>query len=171
MTRGTLFYYENDNEIYSSVEFNGDMYHDEEGSMGQVVIDLMKKGISNVDDFKKMVTIINKDYKYDDGNEIYLINDEAIGTDIKETIEWIETKRRDMIKTNNDPRTWDKTPTFKDVSTWQFWGMPNLSDYSYIYNNSNKELEIKTADNKPMIIPPNHIGVLCFGHFDCVIGG
>lgn len=169
MTRGTLFYYENDNEVYSSVEFNGDMYHEVEGSMGQVVIDLMKKGISSVADFKKMVSKVNEDYKYDDGNEIHLINEEAIDNYIKETIDWVENERNDLKGTSWDARKWDKKPTFKDANTWQYWGMPNLSDYSYIYNNSNKELEIKTADNKLMIIPPKHIGVLCFGHFDCVV--
>ena len=171
MTRGTLFYYESDDKIYSSTEFNGDMYHgtpEESEGMGAEVIKLMSN-LKNLDDFKKVLKKINTHYKYDEGNDYYPVGEKAIAKDIADTIEWIDKERLDLKGSNLDPRTWKARPTFKDVRTWHFWGVPNLSDYSYIFNNSGKDLVLTTKSEVPeMIIPNGALGVLNFGRKDCI---
>lgn len=172
MTRGTLFYYESDTEIWSSTEFNGDMYHgtpENPEGIGDEVIELMQ-GLEDLDDFKGVLAKINRHYKYEEGNDCYSVSDEAIAISNKRAIEWIDNERPDLKGNDHfDPRAMEKTPTFKDVRTWHFWGMPNLSDYTYIYNNSGKDLVIKT-DSKPikMTIPDGALGVLNFGSRDCL---
>ena len=172
MTRGTLFYYESDTEIWSSTEFNGDMYHgtpeNPEGN-GDEVIKLMA-GLESLDDFKDVLAKINKHYGYEEGNDCYSVSDEAIAISNMRAIEWIDNERPDLKGDKHfDPRAMEKIPTFKDVRTWHFWGTPNLSDYTYIYNNSGKDLVIKT-DSKPikMTIPDGALGVLNFGSRDCL---
>ena len=169
MTRGTLFYYESDNKVWSSTVFNGDMYHGtpaEPQGYGDDVIKLMQK-ISNVDDFKEILVEINKNYGYDEGNDCYSVGKAAITKDIKATIKCIDEERRDLKGSSMDPRTWEEKPSFKDVRTWQFWGTPNLSDYSYIYNNSGEDLVMITRDNgEEMIIPDGCCGVLNYGSKD-----
>lgn len=172
MTRGTLFYYESDNEVYSSTEFNGDMYHGtatEPQGMGDEVIKLMTN-LEGLDDFKGVLAEINTHYNYDEGNDCYPVDISAIDEDIARTIEWIDNERTDLKGNKSaDPREWDKKPSFKDTNTWQFWGVPNLSDYSYIYNNSGAELRIKTVGKgKEMIIPNEAVGVLNYGANDCI---
>lgn len=171
MTRGTLFYYESDNKVWSSTEFNGDMYHGtpaEPQGYGDDVIKLMQK-ISNVDDFKEILVEINKNYGYKEGNDCYSVSKAAITRDIKAIIKYIDEERPDLRGSDMDPRTWKKKPSFRDVRTWQFWGTPNLSDYSYIYNNSGENLVMITRDNgKEMIIPDGCCGVLNYGSKDCL---
>lgn len=171
MTRGTLFYYESDDKIYSSAEFNGDMYHgtpEEPDGIGDEVIALMS-GLNSLDDFKEVLKQINKHYKYEEGNEYYIVDDKAVAEDIELTIEWIDKERLDLKGSDLDPRTWKARPTFKDLRTWRFWGVPNLSDYSYIYNNSGKDLVLTTKSNEPeMIIPDGALGVLNYGRKDCI---
>lgn len=172
MTRGTLFYYESDTEIWSSTEFNGDMYHgtpEEPQGEGDKVIKLMT-GLKNLDDFRNVLKEINKDYNYDEGGDCWLISDEAIAKVIKRDIEWIEKDRPDLKGNKDfDPRAMERIPTFKDVRTWHFWGTPNLSDYSYIYNNSGKDLLITTNSQTPgMIIPDGAVGVLNYGSNDSI---
>lgn len=172
MTRGTLFYYESDENVWSSTEFNGDMYHgtpEEPEGEGDKVIELMS-GLKSLNDFKKVLKEINKDYGYKEGNNCWSVSDEAIAEESKQAIEWIENERPDLKGNDNfDPRAMERIPTFKDTRTWHYWGTPNLSDYSYIYNNSGKDLVIKT-DSKPikMVIPDGALGVLCFGSKDCI---
>ena len=172
MTRGTLFYYESDKEIWSSTEYNGDMYHgtpEEPQGTGDEVIKLMA-GLETLDDFRDMLAKINKHYKYDEGNDCWSVSDEAIAISNAKAIEWIDNERPDLKGNDHfDPRVWKKIPTFKDVRTWKFWGTPNLSDYSYIYNNSGKDLVIKT-NSRPMkmVIPDGCVGVLNYGSKDCL---
>ena len=171
MTRGTLFYYESDDKVWSSTEFNGDMYHNEEGykSNGDEVIELMQN-LESVDDFIDVLIKINHHYKYDEGDGCYSVSEAALEKDRQCVIEWIDKERPDLKGNEyHDPRAWGKVPTFKDVRTWQFWGVPNLSDYTYIYNNSGKDLVIKTK-SKPikMTIPHGCLGVLNFGSKDCL---
>ena len=85
MTRGTLFYYESDNEVYSSTEFNGDMYHGtatEPQGMGDEVIKLMTN-LEGLDDFKGVLAEINTHYNYDEGNDCYPVDISAIDEDIE----------------------------------------------------------------------------------------
>ena len=85
MTRGTLFYYEDDNNIWSSTEFNGDMYHgtpEKPKGRGDDVIKLMAN-LESLDDFKDVLVKINKHYQYDEGNDCYSVSDESIEKDIK----------------------------------------------------------------------------------------
>jgi hypothetical protein len=170
MTRGTLFYYESASKVWSSTEFNGDMYHgtpEKPEGEGDKVIKLMTN-LNSLDDFKTVLKEINKDYDYKEGNDCWSVAKDAIDEDIKNTIKWIETERKDLIGNKTmDPREWDKKPTFKDVNTWDFWGTPNLSDYSYIYNNSGRKLTITTREGK-MDIPNGGLGVLNYGRNDCI---
>lgn len=172
MTRGTLFYYEDDEHVYSSTEYNGDMYHgtpDAPQGMGDEVIKLMTN-LESLDDFKAVLAEINHHYKYEEGNDCWLVSDEAIAKDNKKAIEWIEKDRPDLKGNKDfDPRAMERIPTFKDVRTWQFWGTPNLSDYSYIYNNSGKDLLITTNSQTPgMIIHDGAVGVLNYGSNDSI---
>ena len=171
MTRGTLFYYESDNKVWSSVEFNGDMYHGtpaEPEGYGDDVIRLMQK-LSSVDDFKTVLVETNKNYDYKEGNNCYSVGKAAITRDIKAIIKHIDEERLDLKGSDLDPRTWKEKPSFKDVRTWHFWGIPNLSDYSYIYNNSGEDLVMITRDNgEEMIIPDGCCGVLNYGSKDCL---
>ena len=172
MTRGTLFYYESDTHVWSSTEFNGDMYHgtpDDPQGEGDKVIELMT-GLKSLDDFKNVLKEINKDYGYDEGNDCWSVSDEAIAINNKKDIEWIDNKRPDLKGDENfDPRAMESTPTFKDARTWKFWGTPNLSDFSYIYNNSGKDLLITTNSQTPgMIIPDGAVGVLNYGSNDSI---
>ena len=172
MTRGTLFYYESDTEVWSSTEYNGDMYHgtpDAPQGMGDEVIKLMEN-LESLDDFKAVLAEINHHYKYEEGNDCWLVSDEAIAEDNKKAIEWIEKDRPDLKGNKDfDPRAMERVPTFKDVRTWKFWGTPNLSDYSYIYNNSGKDLLITTKSQTPgMIIPDGAVGVLNYGSNDSI---
>ena len=171
MTRGTLFYYESDENVWSSTEFNGDMYHgnhENPRGKGDKVIKLMAN-LKSVDDFKKVLKEINKDYGYEEGNNCWSVGTTAIENDKDLTIAWIQKDRPDLKGSDMDPSTWEKNPSFKDVRTWKFWGTPNLSDYSYIYNNSGKDLVIKTK-SKPMkmVIPNGCCGVLNYGSKDCL---
>lgn len=172
MTRGTLFYYESDEKVWTSTEYNGDMYHgtpEEPQGEGDKVIKLMT-GLKSLDDFRNVLKEINKDYGYDEGSNCWLISDEAIAEDMKKAIEWVDNERPGLKGDKNfDPRAFERTPTFKDVRTWQFWGTPNLSDYSYIYNNSGNDLLITTKSKTPgMIIPDGAVGVLNYGENDCI---
>lgn len=172
MTRGTLFYYESDEKVWSSTEFNGDMYHGTKAhpeGMGDKVIVLMTN-LKSVDDFNAILKEINKDYGYDEGNDCWSVNDEAIAIANKSAIEWIDNERPDLKGDKSfDPRAMERIPTFKDVRTWQFWGTPNLSDYSYIYNNSGEDLVMITRDNgEEMVIPDGCLGVLNYGSKDCL---
>jgi len=172
MTRGTLYYYEDDDNVWSSTEFNGDMYHgttEKPQGNGDKVIKLMT-GLKSLDDFRNLLKEINKDYDYDEGNDCWSVNDEAIAIENKRAIEWIDNERPDLKGNDNfDPRAMERIPTFKDVRTWQFWGTPNLSDYSYIYNNSGEDLVMITRDNgEEMIIPDGCCGVLNYGGKDCL---
>ena len=171
MTRGTLFYYELDDKIYSSTEYNGDMYHgtpEEPEGIGDEVIALMNN-LKSLDDFKGVLKKINEHYKYEEGNECYSVSDKAIAKDLENSIEWVDQERPDLKGSDLDPRTWKAVPTFKDIRTWHFWGVPNLSDYSYIFNNSGKDLILTTKSNDAeMIIPDGALGVLNFGHKDCI---
>lgn len=172
MTRGTLFYYESDDKVWSSTEFNGDMSHGTEAEPqeeGDKVIKLMI-GLKSLDDFKNVLKEINKDYGYEEGNDCWPVGEVAIKEYIEASIKWIDNERTDLKgDAVMDPREWKKIPSFKDVRTWQFWGVPNLSDYSYIYNNSGKDLVIKTR-SKPikMVIPDGTVGVLNYGSRDCI---
>ena len=171
MTRGTLFYYENDDKVWSSTEFNGDMYHgtpEKPEGMGDEVIKLMSN-LKSVDDFKKVLEEINKEYNYEEGNDCYSVGKEAIENDIANTVKWIDEERPDLRGSDMDPREWSRKPSFKDATTWTFWGIPNLSDFSYIYNNSGKELLITTKIKTPgMIIPDGAVGVLNYGSNDSI---
>lgn len=170
MTRGTLFYYEGDNAVWSSTEYNGDMYHgthDEPEGIGDDVIELMAN-LKSLKDFEDVLVKINKNYKYDEGNKAYSIAEEAIDNFIEDTIEWIDKERLDLKNTDDDPRTWEKKPSFRDVTTWRFWGVPNLSDYSYIYNNSGTELIMNTEKDNVITIPHGWLGVLNYGRNDCL---
>jgi hypothetical protein len=166
MTRGTLFYYESDDAVWSSTEYNGDMYHND-SAVGDRVIKLMSN-LKNLYDFERVLKEINSHYKYEEGNKAYSINKHAIDNSIADTIIWIEKERTDLKNTDYDPRTWDKIPTFKDVTTWHFGGTPNLSDYSYIYNNSGNDLIMKTGGNNTITIPDGCLGVLNYGKNDCL---
>ena len=170
MTRGTLFYYESDENVWSSTEFNGDMYHgtpEEPQGMGDEVIKLMCN-LEELDDFKAVLQQINEHYEYEEGNECWSVSDKAIDKDIERNIKWVDEERPDLKGDNSiDPRAWDDKPTFKNVTTWHFWGTPNLSDYSYIYNNSGDTLNLIT-ENGTMDIPDGALGVLCFGRNDCI---
>lgn len=176
MTRGTLFYYESPLNVWTSTEFNGDMYHGTSESpegVGDDVIKLMQN-LKNLDDFKSVLKKINKHYGYDEGNDCWSVAENAIDEHINSLIKWIEEERKDLRGDKNfDPRTWKKKPSFKDVTTWQFWGMPNLSDYSYIYNNSGEDLVITTKGTEAesvteIVIPDGGVGVLNYGHNDCI---
>lgn len=176
MTRGTLFYYESATKVWSSTEFNGDMYHGTpENPLGEgdKVIELMTN-LNSVDDFKSVLTEINKDYNYDEGNDCYEVGTAAIKKFVKDQIKWIDEERPDLKGDKNyDPREFEMTPTIKDVRTWQYWGVPNMSDYSYIYNNSGKKLTIIThgTEAQPVteiVIPNGAVGVLNYGHNDCI---
>jgi len=168
MTRGTLFYYESDDKVWSSCEYNGDMYHGTKRNpkgIGAEVIELMQN-LNSLDDFKKVLKIINKKhYQYEEGNKCWLIDSKAIEKRVKSTIKWIDDIRPELKGDKSlDPRAWDKTPTFKDVRTWKFWGVPNLSDYSYIYNNSGNDLIMITRENdEELIIPDKTLGILNYG--------
>lgn len=170
MTRGTLFYYEDDNSVWSSTEFNGDMYHgthkNPEG-IGDEVIKLMTN-LETLDDFNNVLAEINHHYKYDEGNDSYSIGETAIENSMKDIIEWIDKERPDLKDTEDDPRTWKEKPSFTNVNTWRFWGVPNLSDYSYIYNNSGTDLVMNTKEDKTITIPDGCLGVLNYGHNDCL---
>ena len=172
MTRGTLFYYEDDNNIWSSTEFNGDMYHgtpEKPEGRGDDVIKLMAN-LESLDDFKDVLVKINRHYQYDEGNDCYSVSDAAIEQVIKASIEWVDKERPDLKGDDHfDPRAWKSRPTFKNTNTWKYWGMPNLSDYSYIYNNSGSELTIITKGvGKTMTIPDGGLGVLNYGANDCI---
>ena len=170
MTRGTLFYYESDNDVWSSTEFNGDMYHgtpEKPEGVGDDVIELMAN-LHSLDDFKKVLKQINKHYKYEEGNDVYSVSEVAIAENTKATMDWIDKERPDLKNTDSDPSAWKKLPTFKDANTWRFWGVPNLSDYSYIYNNSGEDLVIKTRVRKKIVIPDGCIGILNYGSNDCL---
>ena len=172
MTRGTLFYYESDENVWSSIEFNGNMYHgtpEAPQGIGDEVIKLMT-GLCSVDDFERVLREINKHYKYDEGGECYSVSDKAIAADNKKAIKWIDEERPDLKgNADFDPRAMERVPTFKDVRTWKFWGTPNLSDYSYIYNNSGKDLLITTNSHTPgIIIPDGGVGVLNYGSNDSI---
>ena len=172
MTRGTLFYYEDEEHVYSSTEYNGDMYHgtpDDPRGMGDEVIKLMAN-LENLDDFKAVLAEINHHYKYEEGNDCWLVSDEAIAEDNKKAIEWIEKDRPDLKGDKDfDPRAMERVSTFKDTRTWHFCGTPNLSDFSYIYNNSGKDLLITTKSQTPgMIIPDGAVGVLNYGSNDSI---
>ena len=170
MTRGTLFYYESDDKVWESTEFNGDMYHGTRANpegIGDDVIKLMSN-LKSLDDFKKVLKEINKHYGYDEGNNVWPVGEEAIEEYIKKNIDWCENERPDLLGGDMDPRTWKKKPTFKDTNTWKFWGTPNLSDYSYIYNNSGKDLVMKTRKKRKMVIPTGYLGVLNYGANDCL---
>ena len=170
MTRGTLFYYEDDDSVWSSTEFNGDMYHgthkNPEG-IGDEVIELMTN-LETLDDFNNVLAEINHHYKYEEGNDSYSINKTAIENSMKHIVEWIDKERPDLKDTESDPRTWKEKPSFTNVNTWRFWGVPNLSDYSYIYNNSGTDLVMNTKEDKTMTIPDGCLGVLNYGHNDCL---
>ena len=170
MTRGTLFYYEDDDSVWSSTEFNGDMYHgthkNPEG-IGDEVIELMTN-LETLDDFNNVLAEINHHYKYEEGNDSYSIDKTAIENSTKHIVEWIDKERHDLKDTESDPRTWKEKPSFKNVNTWRFWGVPNLSDYSYIYNNSGTDLVMNTKEDKTMTIPDGCLGVLNYGHNDCL---
>lgn len=172
MTRGTLFYYESDENVWSSTEFNGDMYHgnhkNPQGN-GDKVIKLMSN-LNSVDDFKRILKEINKNYGYEEGNDCWSVSDESIAEHNKQAIEWIDNERPDLKGDKIfDPRAMEKPLTFKDIRTWNYIGLPSLSDYSYIYNNSGKDLAIKTK-SKPMkmVIPNGCCGVLYYGSKDCL---
>lgn len=171
MTRGTLFYYESEDNVWSSCEYNGDMYHGTPGNpqgVGDEVIELMSR-LNDLKDFERILKKINKHYEYEEGNESYSINKKAIEEDIKATIKWVDEERPDLKGSDLDPRTWKSKPTFNNVRTWHYWGMPNLSDYSYIYNNSGKYLILATCNkDAEMIIPDGALGVLNYGYKDCV---
>lgn len=172
MTRGTLFYYESDEKVWSSTEFNGDMYHGTKAhpeGMGDDVIRLMT-GLKSVDDFKAVLRKINTHYGYEEGNRCWLVGNDAIEMDKANTIKWIDEERTDLKGNKDmDPREWEQTPSFRDVRTWQFWGTPNLSDYSYIYNNSGEDLIMTTRNNgEEMVIPDGCLGVLNYGSKDCL---
>ena len=171
MTRGTLFYYENDNKVYESTEFNGDMYHGTPESpegIGDDVIRLMA-GLKCLNDFKKVLKEINKHYGYEEGEQVRACGKAAVTRIIKAEIKWID-EERPGLKGNSrmDPREWKARPEFRDTNTWHFWGIPNLSDYSYIYNNSGKDLVMKTGDDGEMTIPQGCLGVLNYGSNDCL---
>ena len=172
MTRGTLFYYESDERVWTSTEFNGDMYHgnrENPRGSGDKVIRLMSN-LNSVDDFKRVLKEINKDYGYKEGNNCWSVSDAAIAENNKSTIEWIDSERPDLSGDKSfDPRAMEKPLTFKDIRTWHFMGLLSLSDYSYIYNNSGKDLAIKT-NSKPtkMVIPKGCCGVLYYGEKDCL---
>lgn len=172
MTRGTLFYYESDDKVWSSTEFNGDMYHGNRANpqgKGDDVIRFMTD-LKSVDDFKAVLRKINTDYGYEEGNKCWLVGNETIETDKAKTIKWIDEERPDLKGNKDfDPREWEQMPTFRDVRTWQFWGVPNLSDYSYIYNNSGKDLIMTTRGNgSEMVISNGCLGVLNYGSKDCL---
>ena len=126
--------------------------------------------LESLDDFKAVLEEINHHYKYEEGNDCWSVSDEAIAEDNKKAIEWIEKERPDLKDNKEfDPRAMERVPTFKDTRTWQFWGMPNLSDFSYIYNNSGKDLLITTRSQTPgMIIPDGAVGVLNYGSNDSI---
>lgn len=170
MTRGTLFYYESDNKVWESTEFNGDMYHHASGyeGIGNEVIKLMVE-LKSLGDFKAVLKEINKHYKYKEGNDCWSCGKAAVTRNINRTIKWIDEKRKNLKGDSHmDPREWKARPTFRDTNTWHFWGVPNLSDYSYIYNNSGKDLVMKTCDDGEMIIPNGYLGVLNYGSNDCL---
>lgn len=174
MTRGTLFYYESDDKVWSSTEYNGDMYHGTAASpegMGDEVIKLMVN-LENLDDFKDVLSKINTHYNYEEGNDCYSVGEAAIDEHAKRSIEWIDNECPDLKGDGYfDPRAWKQKPSFKDTNTWQFWGMPNLSDYSYIYNNSGSDLHVITRGEKKadeIVIPDGAIGVLRYGYNDCI---
>lgn len=179
MTRGTLFYYESDDAVWQSTEFNGDMYHGNQENpqgIGDEVIKLMTK-LKSLDDFKKVLAEINKRYKYEEGNDCWDVGTSGIQEHIDGLIKWIEEERQDLKGDKSfDPRTWKEIPSFRNANTWQFWGVPNLSDYSYIYNNSGEDLVITTrgdnstpfVKNWEMTIPNGCLGVLNYGHKDCL---
>ena len=172
MTRGTLFYYESDEKVWSSTEFNGDMYHGNKENpegMGDKVISLMTN-LKSVDDFRKVLKEINKDYTYEEGNDCWPIGTKAIELEKDKVIKWIEEERPDLRGNKDfDPREWETLPQFVNVKTWQFWGTPNLSDYSYIYNNSGEDLVMETRDDdSEMVIPDGCVGVLNYGRKDCL---
>lgn len=172
MTRGTLFYYESDDRVWTSTEFNGDMYHgnhENPQGNGDKVIRLMSN-LNSVDDFKKVLKEINKDYGYEEGNNCWSVSDAAIAEDSKVAIAWIDNERPDLKGDKSfDPRASEKPLTFKDVRTWHFMGVLSLSDYSYIYNNSGKDLKIKTKSRPmQMVIPNGCLGVLNYGSKDCL---
>ncbi len=169
MTRGTLFYYQSDSKVWESTEFNGDMYHgtpENPEGIGDEVIELMTK-LNKLDDFKEVLKEINEHYEYKEGNECWSITDSAIKKTFEKKIKWIDEERPALKGTDDDPRTWKTYPTFKDVNTWQFWGVPNLSDYSYVYNASKHTL-VLTTKGGTMEIPSGALGVLNYGHNDCL---
>lgn len=172
MTRGTLFYYESDEKVWTSTEYNGGMYHGNKKNPqgdGDKVIELMSK-LTSVDDFKAVLEQINENYGYQEGNNCWPIDESEIKKSMEDSIKWIDNDRPDLKGDKDmDPRTWETIPSFRDVTTWQFWGTPNLSDYSYIFNNSGADLIMTNRDDgEEMIIPDKCCGVLNYGHKDCL---
>lgn len=141
MTRGTIFYFKDPENIISSVEFNGDMYLDD--GVGQVVVK-NAKDLKSKEDFKKVLASVNEYYQYPDGSNAYSVP---------------------YKKTSSD-RT--KTVNFTDITTWEFWGNPNLSDYTYLYNGSFETLSIICAKGYDeerktvMDILPGQLGIFFF---------
>lgn len=143
MTRGTLFYYVNEDEVYSSCEYNGDMYV--ENGVGGFVVKNMH-GLKKLDDFVGLLKKVNGFYKYEYGGNAFSVSKDAI------------------LQANSGKRV----PEFTDITTWKYWGCPNLSDYTYLYNAGKEPLMMTCEDehidgNKMTVtIMPGQVGVFYF---------
>ena len=132
MTRGQIAIILPNNEVMTSIEFNGDMYLT---GHGYDVIEILR-GVENRADYQLAVAKFNKEnHNYCDCDTLtYLFDGESA---------------KAMLDFNKD--------------YFDRW----FSDYVYIKNLSKEPVKLNTRDtkdnDKPMVIEPNDILVLCFG--------
>ena len=130
MTRGKIMFIDKDRRIYSSVEFNGDMYPDKKQSYGREIVDHFQYGgFKDVYSFERfLIRFDNKHFQHAK----------------KESVE--------MLKLTN--YYWAKGLNLEN----------NLTDYVYMINESDLDIEIQSKDCK-VIVP---IGAMAVFHFNTI---
>jgi hypothetical protein len=130
MTRGKIMFIDNDRRIYSTVEFNGDLYPDENKGYGREIVNHFQYGgFKDIYAFERFVIRFdNKHFQYakKDGIEI---------------LKFTKYCRAKGLHLEN-----------------------NLTDYVYIINESDLDIEVHTKEGK-VVVPIEAMAII---HFNAV---
>jgi hypothetical protein len=131
MTRGKIMFVDNDRRIYSTVEFNGDLYPDKNKGYGREIVNHFKYG-----GFKDIYAFERFVIRFDNKHFHYAKKE---GIEILKLTKYCRAKGLHIEN--------------------------NLTDYIYIMNESDIDIEI-CAKNENVVLP---IEAMAIVHFDSVI--